>query len=133
MLNGLNHITIAVSDLDVAFEFYVSLLGMTPHAKWKQGAYLSAGELWLCLSLDASRPSGDYSHIAFDIAEKDFPLMRETLNQAGVKQWKQNRSEGDSLYVLDPDGHKLEIHVGSLQSRLRSLREEPYEGLQLFD
>lgn len=31
---------------------------------------------------------------------------------------EENLSEGDSLYFLDPDGHKLELHVGSLQSRL---------------
>ncbi|HEX5514181.1 MAG TPA: glutathione transferase, partial [Gammaproteobacteria bacterium] len=46
--------------------------------------------------------------------------------------WKDNKSEGDSLYFLDPDGHKLEIHVGDLESRLAALREKPYEGLQLF-
>lgn len=27
----------------------------------------------------------------------------------GAEVWKENKSEGQSLYILDPDGHKLEI------------------------
>lgn len=50
MLTGLNHLTLAVSDLDRSFEFYRHLLGFTPHARWQGGAYLSLGALWLCLS-----------------------------------------------------------------------------------
>ncbi|WP_274377832.1 hypothetical protein [Hahella chejuensis] len=37
------------------------------------------------------------------------------------------------LDILDTDRHKLEIRSGSLQSRLRSLHEKPYEELPLFD
>lgn len=55
MLTGLNHLTLAVSDLDRSFEFYRHLLGFTPHARWQGGAYLSLGALWLCLSRDEAR------------------------------------------------------------------------------
>lgn len=132
MLKGLNHITLAVKDLEKSFTFYTSLLGFKPHAKWKRGAYLSLGDLWFCLSCDESKPADDYSHIAFDIESENFADFSRRLMDAGIKQWKQNSSEGDSLYVLDPDGHKLEIHVGSLSSRLESLRFKPYEELMIF-
>ena len=132
MLSGLNHITIAVNDLERSFGFYVDLLGMKPHAKWLGGAYLSLGDLWFCLSCDTSCPSRDYSHIAFDVSAANFPLIREKLLAAGVTCWKQNQSEGESVYILDPDGHKLEIHVGNLARRLASLKLTPYDGLVLY-
>ena len=133
MLLGLNHITLTTNDLGLSFEFYTQILGFTPKVKWQNGAYLTLGDLWFCLSVDESRPSQDYCHIAFDIAEQDFHTFATRLEEAGVKQWKQNASEGDSLYILDPCGHKLEIHCGSLATRLDSLTHKPYKGLQWFD
>ena len=75
MLKGLNHITIAVSDLDASLRFYTQLLGMKAHVRWDKGAYLSLGNLWFCLSCDEVSPAKDYSHLAFDIAEADFPAF----------------------------------------------------------
>lgn len=51
MLSGLNHLTLAVSQLAPSVAFYQQLLGMTLHARWDSRAYLSCGDLWLCLSL----------------------------------------------------------------------------------
>ncbi len=129
MLRGLNHITIAVSNLDHSLQFYSGLLGMKAHVRWDKGAYLSLGDLWFCLSCDQVSPAKDYSHLAFDLAEEDFAVFVARLKQAGVKEWKQNKSEGQSLYFLDPDGHQLEAHCGDLHSRLDSLKTDPYSGL----
>ncbi len=129
MLRGLNHITIAVSDLEQALRFYIDAVGMRGHVRWDHGAYLTLGEVWFCLSCDKVQPSQDYSHIAFDIAEDDFPTFASKLREAGVIEWKINSSEGLSLYFLDPDGNKLEAHAGSLQTRLISLQTKPYSGL----
>lgn len=41
--------------------------------------------------------------------------------------------EGASFYFLDPDGHKLEVHVGDLQSRLATCRHKPYPGMRFCD
>jgi hypothetical protein len=95
-LQGLNHLTLAVSDLERAWQFYTAVLGAKPEARWAAGGYLTLGGLWLCLSRD-------------------------------------NRSEGESFYFLDPDGHQLELHVGSLASRLAACRIRPYQDMQFFD
>lgn len=129
MLRGLNHITIAVSDLERSLAFYTELLGMKAHVRWDTGAYVSLGGVWFCLSCDKPMPSLDYSHIALDIAEQDFATFATKLRQATVTEWQQNISEGQSVYFLDPDGHKLEAHCGSLQTRLDTLKQKPYSGL----
>jgi len=132
VLNGINHITIAVNDLEESFTFYTELLGMTPHAKWNSGAYLSLNKTWFCLSLGRAKPAQDYCHLAFDIADSDFETTKCKILKSGIEQWKQNKSEGKSLYFLDPNGHKFELHVGNLQSRLECLTTKSYDGLQLF-
>lgn len=129
MILGINHITLSVSDLECSLKFYRDILGFTAHAKWDRGAYLSVGELWFCLSLDTPCPKTDYTHIAFDIAPEEFDAFAKRVVSSGVKVWKENKSEGQSLYILDPDCHKLEIHSGSLESRLENLTNSPYSGL----
>nr|WP_301339354.1 FosG/FosC2-related fosfomycin resistance glutathione transferase [Vibrio sp. Y20_XG_PY13] len=129
VISGLNHITIAVCDLERSLGFYRDILGFTAHVKWDNGVYLSVGELWFCLSLDEPCPKSDYTHIAFDIEPSEFEVFAKRVTSLGVKVWKENRSEGQSLYILDPDGHRLEIHSGSLQSRLESLSKKTYSGL----
>ncbi|MDC0695430.1 FosA family fosfomycin resistance glutathione transferase [Klebsiella pasteurii] len=137
MLSGLNHLTLAVSQLAPSVAFYQQLPGMTLRARWDNGAYFSCGDLWLCLSLDPQRrvtppEESDYTHYAFSIAEADFALFAGRLNAAGVPVWKTNKSEGASHYFLDPDGHKLELHVGNLAQRLAACRAKPYKGMVFF-
>lgn len=133
-VRGLNHLTLAVTDLDRSVGFYRDLLGLRLRALWPEGAYLEGGPLWLCLSVDpaiAQRTARDYTHIAFDVAEGDFAVLCEKV-KAAAPVWRDNRSEGNSLYVLDPDGHKLELHVGSLETRLAHYRATRPANMKLF-
>lgn len=137
MLTGLNHLTLSVRNLARSVVFYRDALGLRLHARWDRGAYLSAGELWLCLSLDeegtAMLASPGYTHYAFSIAPADFAPFAARLRAAGVPEWQHNRSAGDSLYFLDPDGHQLEAHAGSLAQRLAACRAAPYQGMAFED
>ncbi|HGY1164853.1 TPA: fosfomycin resistance glutathione transferase [Citrobacter braakii] len=132
MLTGLNHLTLAVSDVARSFDFYVNELGFVPQARWSRGAYLSLGELWLCLSADVVKPQLDYTHYAFSIQSDKFAPFVEKLRSSGIVEWKSNKSEGQSIYFLDPDGHKLEVHIGSLESRLNECKAHPYEKMEFF-
>lgn len=134
-VTGLNHLTLSVSDLERSFRFYVDVLGLKPVARWKNGAYLEAGNDWICLSLDQNCRTSvppEYTHTAFSVNLVVFVIFKRMADAGELTLWKINKSEGDSLYLLDPDGHKLELHVGDLQSRLDSLKLKPYEGLVLF-
>ena len=137
MISGLNHITLAVRDVQRSFQFYVETLGTKPLARWSRGAYLLAGDLWLCLTLDERTRSSalpEYSHFAFSVREAEFNDASERIRTSGATIWKENESEGASLYFLDPDGHKLEIHAGDWRTRLAAMKEEPWEpNIQYFD
>ncbi|REC94935.1 fosfomycin resistance glutathione transferase [Kushneria indalinina] len=135
MLRGLNHLTLSVSELGRSIEFYRDVLGLILNARWDTGAYLSLPDLWLCLTLDNQRstqPHPEYTHYAFTVTKGDFVSSIEHLRTHGVEEWRQNQSEGDSFYFLDPDGHKLEIHVGDLHSRLDACRQNPYSGMEIL-
>ena len=134
MLSGMNHLTLAVVDLQSSVKFYKSILGMNLRAEWDQGAYLSVGEFWVCLSLDPKREGiqADYTHYAFSIQQEDFVDFRDRLKLMDVKTWRDNTSEGDSFFFLDPNGHKLEAHVGNLNSRLETCKKAPYTGMKFY-
>lgn len=127
MINGINHITFAVSNLENALEFYVGLLELRLVAKWDNGAYLLAGDQWIALNVDETvliQTKSDYTHISFNLLPIDFQKLKDKLSSAGVKSFKQNASEGDSFYFLDPDGHKLELHYNTLEDRLKWMKEK---------
>lgn len=135
MLSGFNHLTLAVTDVPRSVSFYHDLLCLQLDATWDHGAYLSLPGLWLCLSLDPLRSTNaavDYTHYAFTVDAADFTALVERLRAAGVREWRDNRSEGASFYFLDPDGHKLEAHVGDLASRLQACRAKPYAGMKFY-
>ncbi len=122
MINGINHITFAIINLERSLDFYVNLLGLRLVGKWEKGAYLLAGNQWIALNVEEERiiePTEDYTHIAFNVISSDFKSLKEKLEKAGVKSFKENTSEGESFYFLDPDGHKLELHYNTLEDRLK--------------
>ena len=136
MFSGFNHLTLAVTDVSRSVGFYHELLQLKLEATWDSGAYLSLPGLWLCLSLDplrSSEPCADYTHYAFSLDAAVFSTFVAKLKAANVREWRDNRSEGASFYFLDPDGHKLEAHVGDLASRLAACRQKPYAGMRFYD
>jgi predicted lactoylglutathione lyase len=74
----------------------------------------------------------EYTHLAFTIDAADFDATVAKMQAAGVQSWQENRSPGNSFYFLDPDGHKLELHVANLKDRLQALAANPPKELVLF-
>jgi catechol 2,3-dioxygenase-like lactoylglutathione lyase family enzyme len=124
-----------VSDLERSLDFYTGVLGLSPVARWAGGAYLLAGEEWITLIVDpavrrASRP--DYTHAAFTVTPEDFKEASRRVVEAGTRLWQEDESEGASLYFLDPDGHRLELHASDLASRLHADRAKPPPGMEFY-
>jgi len=135
VITGINHVTLSVKDLNESFDFYSVVLGFRPVARWPEGAYLEAGDTWLALvaeSVTRENILPEYTHIAFSVSGKDFEKLSEKIISCGAEIWQKNESEGQSLYFIDPNGHKLEIHASDLAARMRWARENPWEGLEIF-
>jgi catechol 2,3-dioxygenase-like lactoylglutathione lyase family enzyme len=135
MITGVNHITLSAKDVEESFAFYTQVLGFRPVAKWSRGAYLLAGDMWLALVLDErvrERALPEYTHIAFTVPSEDFEHLSTRIKQSGAEIWQENWTEGASLYFVDPNGHKLEIHASDLRTRIRTAKENPWEGLEFF-
>ncbi len=125
MISAMNHITLAIKDINKSFAFYHEVLGLKPLVKWDKGAYFLVGDLWFCLNVDKNRvPNPCYTHYAFTVTQEQFDKVCEVIKACGAEIFKENTSPGESLYFLDPDGHKLEIHVGNLQSRIEAKKTQ---------
>jgi catechol 2,3-dioxygenase-like lactoylglutathione lyase family enzyme len=100
MITGINHITLAVKDIEESFKFYQDILGFKPLIKWKKGAYFLAGDLWFCLIQDENTREStqkEYTHIAFTVSE-DFEKISDRIRGSQTHIWQDNSSEGASLY-----------------------------------
>ncbi len=126
MIMGINHITLAVHDIDRSFAFYHDILDFKPLCKWQGSAYFLVGNLWFCLDHDTIRqPQADSTHYAFSVLPQDFEAMCKRIHASGALIYKENESSGKSLYFLDPDGHRLEIHTGNWQERIMAKKIQP--------
>jgi len=129
MIRGINHVTFSVSALERSFNFYRDVLGFKPLMRSAKSAYFLAGDLWFCIEEDASvrrEALPEYTHVAFSVARDRFAQTANRIVESGARIFKENKSEGDSLYFLDPDGHKLELHAGSWRSRVEHAHCHPW-------
>ena len=131
-ISGVSHITLVVADLAHSVAFYQGVLGGTLRSTSARSVYVSLGELWLCLEAGDVTPRDDDSHIALGCAAADFPDLAARI-AAAARIWKDNTSAGPSLYFLDPDGHRLELHAGTLDDRLDHYRRHPEAGVTVRD
>jgi 8-oxo-dGTP pyrophosphatase MutT (NUDIX family) len=93
VITGLNHLTLAVSDLDRSIAFYADLLGFTVRKRKPSSCYLEAGTLWLALVLENGLRRDvlpEYTHAAFRVSATGLEALVCNLKSAGVKQWQQS-------------------------------------------
>src|SRR5215213_4315843 len=103
-LVGINHVALAVGDLDAALEFYGRWLAFGLRGRVPGMAFLDAGDQFLALAegrIQSTRPD-DGRHFGLVVDDRD--AVRAALAAAGI-----DPEPGRGLRVRDPCGNVVEI------------------------
>jgi catechol 2,3-dioxygenase-like lactoylglutathione lyase family enzyme len=110
---GLDHIAIAVSDVDRAEEFYRDVLGLDrAHHEWDPPRLMVANGSGVALFPGGNGSDPDppeIPHIAFRADRAAFEKARALLSERGIEFRFSDHGSSHSIYFQDPDGHRLEL------------------------
>lgn len=131
MIQSINHVTYSVSDIKTSNAFYKEILKAEILVESDKTVYFTLGGLWLALNEEKDIPRNEiqysYTHMAFTIDESEFGEWYQWLkvNNVNILEGRsRDLRDKQSIYFTDPDGHKLELHTGTLQDRLDYYKEE---------
>ena len=120
-IGSLGHVVLCVKDLARSEAFYHELLGISISVRAPQWSmtFLSLGQhhdVALLEVSDAEPPPGKtlgVDHVAFKLEGGDEALAaaKQELETAGVRVAGMDHVVTKSLYLLDPDGNKIEIFI----------------------
>ncbi|HEY2775200.1 MAG TPA: VOC family protein [Candidatus Binatia bacterium] len=126
----LDHIVLAVRDMEAMLRFYLETVGLAPH---RLDQYREGAALFPCARISASalidllpRPLWDQgdavattfpnlNHFCIAVERSDWAALVARLErdgvaiEAGPMTLSGARGDGTSLYVRDPDGNRLEL------------------------
>jgi catechol 2,3-dioxygenase-like lactoylglutathione lyase family enzyme len=118
-LEGLDHIALAVQDVEQSVKWYVEVLGLErQHRGAWNGVPQFVGKGATGLALFPLRASENSSgevkrvrvlHFALRANRENFQRAQKELKQRGIAFRFEDHDIAHSIYFRDPDGHDLEI------------------------
>lgn len=130
-VEGLDHLVLRVSDIERSLHFYVGVLGLRLERFVENQIYqLRCGRNLIDLQLlpagsDLSAPSSrSIDHVCVNIRgemEEVVEYMKEngvTIDSGPIELYGAT-GYGTSIYVLDPDGHRLELKTDHTEYPIR--------------
>lgn len=116
----LDHVAIAVRDIDESIEWYTKTLGLEHRPIWEgEPQMLYAGETAIALfnvegdRIEMSREERaerlTVQHFAFKADRANFKRAQEEFREQGIEFRFADHGVCHSIYISDPDGHAIEI------------------------
>ena len=131
-LLGKMQVFVVCTDLNRSIAFYRNTLGAKLKSESENGAYFTLGNLSLCLKLASKVTLRDRDTLlVFSCTESTFDYTANHIAET-AKQWKTEDSIGKSLFFLDPDGHKFELHASDVHSCLKTCEQNRPKGLHFY-
>jgi len=131
----IDHVAITVRDIERSIAWYTDVLGLEhrPVAEW--GEYpqmVCAGETCVALFPEPAEggtgepPAITVTHFAFRVDRGNFERAQEEFRERGIEFEFADHSVAHSVYVHDPDGHRIELTTYEIQARsVRKSRRRP--------
>jgi catechol 2,3-dioxygenase-like lactoylglutathione lyase family enzyme len=125
-LEGLDHVALAVQDVEQSAAWYIDVLGFEQRFQGMWGGvpvFVAKGKTALALfpaetdnkSRPAARFRGEILHLALRADRKNFVAAQEQLKSRGIRFHFQDHEVSHSIYFRDPDGVQLEITTYELK------------------
>jgi catechol 2,3-dioxygenase-like lactoylglutathione lyase family enzyme len=119
-LQGIDHVALAVRDVEQSARWYIEVLGFERlHERMWNGipVFIGKGNTAIALFPSNSSPRPPSStrrdirmlHLAFRANHDGFLAAQEELRRRGIKFEFQDHEISHSIYFYDPDGHELEV------------------------
>ena len=112
---GLDHVAIAVSDMDRSERFYREVMGLERvYDEWDPPRVLAARGSGMALfpagtGDDAVVGAPGILHFAFRADREAFEAAQDALAARGIEFRFSDHGLSHSIYFKDPDGHQLEL------------------------
>jgi catechol 2,3-dioxygenase-like lactoylglutathione lyase family enzyme len=126
-VTGINHVVLHVTDVERSKRFYIEVLGFEDRnlsvGPTMKASFLRCGAQGLDLFevTDGDVHGGkEMNHMALNVAVADLDEIVAELSQIGVET--SDRSPRNTVFISDPDGHRIEMLPLSAHERAREFQ-----------
>ena len=119
-INFLDHVAIYVKDMDISIAWYSKVLGLKKYRLEKWGdfpIFMFAGKSGIAIfpakledaKCDQASRNIKIEHFAFNVSNDDFKKAQNYFGTLDIAYDFQDHHYFHSIYIKDPDGHKVEL------------------------